>query len=41
MPDVIGLLDKLVSSRYENSVTLLAAVHAEAGIPLNLGEVNF
>jgi hypothetical protein len=41
LADVVGLLDKLVSSRYENSVTPLAAAHAEAAIPLNLGKSIF
>lgn len=31
------LLDKLVSSRYNNAVTPLISAHAEASIPLNLG----
>ena len=39
--DVFLLLDKLVSSRYENSVAPLAAAHAEAAIPLNLGKKIF
>jgi hypothetical protein len=41
LADVLMLLDKLVSSRYENSVTPLAAAHAEAVIPLNLGKKIF
>lgn len=41
LADVFTLLDKLVSSRYENSVTPLAAAHAEAAIPLNLGKKIF
>jgi hypothetical protein len=41
LADVFMLLDKLVSSRYENSVTPLAAAHAEAAIPLNLGKKIF
>lgn len=41
LADVLVLLDKLVSSRYENSVTPLAAAHAEAAIPLNLGKRIF
>lgn len=41
LADVFALLDKLVSSRYENSVTPLAAAHAEAAIPLNLGKKIF
>jgi hypothetical protein len=39
--DILLLLDKLVSSRYENSVTPLATAHAEAAIPLNLGKSIF
>jgi hypothetical protein len=31
------LLDKLVSSRYNNAITPLISAHAEASIPLNLG----
>jgi hypothetical protein len=41
LADVLLLLDKLVSSRYENSVTPLATAHAEAAIPLNLGKSIF
>jgi hypothetical protein len=41
LADVFMLLDKLVSSRYENSVAPLAAAHAEAAIPLNLGKKIF
>lgn len=41
LADIFKLLDKLVSSRYENSVTPLAAAHAEAAIPLNLGKRIF
>ncbi|TDW95941.1 DNA double-strand break repair nuclease NurA [Dinghuibacter silviterrae] len=41
LSDVLVLLDKLVSSRYENSITPLAAAHAEAAIPLNLGKSVF
>lgn len=39
--DIFLLLDKLVSSRYENSVMPLATAHAEAAIPLNLGKRIF
>ena len=39
--DVLQLLDKLVSNRYENSVTPLASAHSEAAIPLNLGNPIF
>ncbi|HEY4290225.1 MAG TPA: DNA double-strand break repair nuclease NurA [Puia sp.] len=41
LADVVLLLDKLVSSRYENSVLPLATAHAEAAIPLNLGKPIF
>ncbi len=41
LADVLLLLDKLVSSRYENSVTPLATAHSEAAIPLNLGKSIF
>jgi hypothetical protein len=41
LADVLLLLDKLVSSRYENSVLPLASAHAEAAIPLNLGKPIF
>lgn len=41
LADVLLLLDKLVSSRYENSVTPLATAHSEATIPLNLGKSIF
>ena len=39
--DVMNLLDKLVSSRYPNSVSPLVSAHAEAAIPLNLGKRLF
>lgn len=41
LADVMHLLDKLVSSRYPNSVSPLVAAHAEAAIPLNLGKRIF
>jgi len=41
LADVLLLLDKLVSSQYENSVTPLATAHSEAAIPLNLGKAIF
>lgn len=41
LPDVLLLLENLVSSRYENSVLPLATAHAEAAIPLNLGKPIF
>jgi len=39
--EILQLLDKLVSNRYENSVTPLATAHSEAAIPLNLGKSIF
>ncbi|KAA6341240.1 hypothetical protein EZS27_010955 [termite gut metagenome] len=41
LADVMSLLDKLVSSRYSNSVSPLVSAHAEAAIPLNLGKRIF
>jgi hypothetical protein len=41
LADVMNLLDKLVSSRYPNSVSPLVTAHAEAAIPLNLGKQIF
>jgi hypothetical protein len=41
LADVMNLLDKLVSSRYPNSVSPLVSAHAEAAIPLNLGKRLF
>ncbi len=41
LADVLSLLDKLVSSRYPNSVSPLISAHAEAAIPLNLGKRIF
>ena len=38
LPDALNLLDKLVSSRYKNSLSPLVSAHAEAAIPLNLGK---
>lgn len=35
--DALGLLDELVSVRYPNSLSALIAAHAEAAIPLHLG----
>jgi hypothetical protein len=37
LSDAVGLLDQLVSSRYPNALAPLVAAHAEAAIPLNLG----
>lgn len=39
--DVMNLLDKLVSSRYPNSITPLISAHAEAAIPFNMGKKLF
>jgi hypothetical protein len=39
--DVLHLLDRLVSSRYPNSISPLISAHAEASIPLNLGKRLF
>ena len=41
LKDVMDLLDKLVSSRYPNSITPLISAHAEAAIPFNLGQKLF
>jgi len=38
LADIMSLLDKLVSSRYRNSVMPLISAHAEAAIPMNLGK---
>ncbi|GAB3171340.1 NurA domain-containing protein [Micromonospora palomenae] len=38
IPVICGLLDKLVSSRFENAVTPIVSAHAHAAIPLHLGE---
>ena len=38
LPDVLDLLDLLVSARYPNAVIPLIAAHAEAAIPLQMGE---
>ena len=35
--DVMGLLDKIASNRYPNSLSPLIAAHAQASIPLNMG----
>ncbi len=37
-PDYCSLLDKLVSSRFSNAISPLIAAHAQAAIPLRLGE---
>lgn len=37
LADAMNLLDKLISSRYPNSLAPLIAAHAEASIPANLG----
>jgi hypothetical protein len=36
--DAMSVLDRLVSSRYPNSLAPLISAHAEAAIPLNLGK---
>jgi hypothetical protein len=41
LADLLNVLDKLVSSRYPNSVSPLVSAHAEAAIPLNLGKRIF
>ena len=41
LADVLTILDKLVSSQYENSVMPLTIAHAEATIPLNIGKRIF
>jgi hypothetical protein len=37
----MSLLDQIVSSRFQNSVSPLISAHAEAAIPLNLGKRIF
>lgn len=37
LADTLSILDQLVSSRYPNSLTPLVSAHAEAAIPLNIG----
>ena len=41
LADCLALLDDLVSSQYKNSVMPLAAAHAEAAVPLNVGKQIF
>ena len=41
LTDVLQLLDRLVSSRYQNSISPLISAHAEAAIPLHLGKRLF
>lgn len=41
LADILSILDKLVSSRYPNSISPLISAHAEAAIPLNLGKRIF
>ena len=41
LADVLRLLDRLVSSRYQNSISPLISAHAEAAIPLHLGKRLF
>lgn len=38
LADTLDLLDLLVSMRYPNAVIPLIAAHAEAAIPLQMGE---
>jgi hypothetical protein len=38
LTDAVGLLDRLVSSRYPNAVSPLVLANSEAAIPLNLGK---
>jgi hypothetical protein len=38
LADSMSLLDKLVSSRYRNSIMPIISAHAEAAIPMNLGK---
>ncbi len=38
LADAMGVLDKLFSSRYPNSLAPIVAAHAEAAIPLNMGK---
>jgi hypothetical protein len=37
LPTVFALLDKLVSSRFQNALSPIVSAHAHAAIPLNLG----
>ena len=37
LADALGLLDQLVSSRYQNSLSPIISAHSEAAIPMNLG----
>lgn len=41
LADIMNLLDQIVSSRFQNSVSPLVSAHAEASIPLNLGKRIF
>lgn len=41
LADVMGLLDRLASNQYPNSVSPLISAHAEAAIPLNIGKRIF
>jgi len=41
LPDVMCLLDRVVSNRYPNSLSPLISAHAEASIPLNIGTKLF
>jgi hypothetical protein len=37
-PTVCALLDKLATSRFENALAPLVSAHAQAAIPLHLGQ---
>lgn len=39
--DLMNLLDNVASNRYPNSITPLISAHAEAAIPLNIGQKIF
>jgi NurA domain len=41
LADIMTLLDQIVSSRFQNSVSPLISAHGEAAIPLNLGKRVF
>ena len=41
LADVMNAMDELVSSRYPNSISPLVSAHAEAAIPLNIGNRIF
>ena len=41
LADILNLLDKVYSSRYPNAILPLVSAHAEAAIPLHLGNAIF